>query len=173
MSETASGTLIGVEKSKAWLELLQGRIPEEVTVYLILWQDRDSKRFVDSGFYLSTSEPGPINTDPVVACEMPVPVIDTSSSGRPKRVREDLVAAYIAGSEVLAKAFVYDPKYRQLFEKFATDRRGTHRMPPTEVVSPRDYEHLMATLKGDWEARRKDAAKGATEEALRRSAGPA
>jgi hypothetical protein len=165
MSETSTGTLIGIEKSKAWLELLQGRIPEEITVYLILWQDRDSKRFVESGFYVSTSEPGPIGTDPQIVCEIPVPVIDTSKTGRTKRTREDLNAAYIAGSEILAKAFVYNPQYRQLFEKFATDSRyrASHKMPPMEVVSPRDYAHLMETLKGDWEARRRDLAASATE----------
>lgn len=167
-NETSTGTLIGVEKSKAWIELLQGRIPAEVTVYLILWQDRDSKRFVQNGFYLSTSEPGPLNTDPQIACELAVPVIDTSLSGRSTRTREDLVAAYIAGADALAKAFVYDPQYKALFEKFSEDSRtrASHKMPPMEILPPRDYEELMRALKGDWEARQRDVLATAGSEAV-------
>ncbi len=154
--ETSSGTLIGIEKSKAWVELLSGKIPEEVTVYLILWQDRDSKRFVDYGFYLSTSEPGPLNTDPLIVCELPVPVV--ASCGRAKAVKEDLHASTFWAAHFLARKFALDASCKQLFEKFSQDSRyrANHKMPPMEVLPPREYEELMRSLKGDWEARARD-----------------
>jgi hypothetical protein len=154
-SETATGVLIATEKSKSWLELLSGKIPGEVTVYLILWKDRSSGRFVDYGFYLSTSEPGPMDTDPQIACEIPVPVVDSSGKGRNA---EDLRASLVIAAQLLARKFVLDPSHRQLFEKFSDDSRHRARKVPTEVLDPRDYDELLRKMKGDWEDRQRERA---------------
>lgn len=137
------GLVIGHEKSRQWPRILVGEIPEEVDVFFLLWMDKDSKRFVSEGFYLSTSEGAPPNTDPFVAGEITVPVVAP-------RTWESLKASYVVASELLARAFVNDPSKKAIFEQYVRDRRELGRTPklPVERVDPREFDHLFGRALG-------------------------
>ena len=139
-------TTVLVEKSRAWPKVLAGEIPEEIDVFLLFWVDRTTDRIVDYGSYLSTSEPGPLGTDPLVVCEMTVPV--AIQPGSTARTREDLVAAHGVAYELLATRLVHDPTLHQLFERLAHALRDGHckqkTKVPIEVLSVKDYKDAIA-----------------------------
>jgi hypothetical protein len=147
MSETAQGTLIAVEKSRSWPKILAGEIPDNVEVFLLFWRDRSSGRIVDYGCYLSTSEPGPVGTDPQIVCEVEVPV--PASNGN-QRTREDLLAVQaVAYDRYLARQLVLDPAKRLLFEELCRDLKSGYCKPktralPTDIVSPKEYEEFLS-----------------------------
>jgi hypothetical protein len=142
VSETAQGLLIGHEKSRQWHRIVSGEIPEELDVFLILWVDRDSKKFVSHGFYFSTSEGAPPNTDPFIACEMTVPIV--ASDGK-SRAQPDLQASAMIAAQVLAKQLVHDPDKARIWQQYVENRREQKRGPrlPMDVIDTRDFEHYF------------------------------
>ncbi len=131
--------MIVLEKSASWTKILAGETPEALDVFLLFWIDPSTKKIVDYGSYLSTSEPGPIGTEALVVAEICVPVVN-----------KDLVAAHRVGFDLLAIKLVHDPSLQQLFDRLKADLRDGHckgktkalRLP-TDVVSERDFAELM------------------------------
>jgi hypothetical protein len=132
--------IVATELSTSWPLILAGQIPTHVDVFLIIWQERASSRFVDYGFFMSTSEPSPhLNCDAFVVCQTTVPV-PTDMTG--KRTQAHLRVAEILGANELAKRFTSGGQYGQILDKLAADRSKTPLKLAVEVVSDSDYAEL-------------------------------
>lgn len=128
----------GLELSRGWGPLQRGEAPEELQAFFILWQERDSERFVGQGVYLSTSEPSPhLGCEAFVVYEVPIKV-------DPRTRAECLRRAAAVDLVELSRPFVYDSRFRQLFEKYAQDvgLSGGRRPAKPEILSDRDYADL-------------------------------
>lgn len=131
---------VAAELSKSYADILGGTVPSKVDVFLILWQDRDSDRFLSWGTYLSTSEPAPHpgKVDAFVALQCRMPLL--------KRTTDDLAVAIARAKVLLEEKFFRGPKYAQLVVKLMEDlepERARRRTSQTVVTLPdREYERV-------------------------------
>lgn len=128
----------GIELSKSWDMVQRGEVPEELEVFFILWQDKATGEFIQEGVYLSTSEPSPhLGCEPFVVYAVAIPI-------RPRTRAECMRRAANLDLVELSKPFVYDPQYRQIFDKFARERgKDIGRTAKPEVLSDADYKDLQ------------------------------
>lgn len=131
---------VAAELSRSYADILGGTVPREVDVFLILWQDRDSDRFLSWGTYLSTSEPPPhpgkVDAFVALQCRMPLP----------KRTTDDLAVAIARAKVLCEEKFFRTGKYAQLVLKLMEDlepERARRRTSSAVVTLPdREYERV-------------------------------
>jgi len=123
---------VATELSKSWAEISMGKVPGEVDVFFILWQDRVTDKFLSWGTYLSTSEPSPhIGADAFVVLQTKARV----SPRTPEAFQESVARAIVD----LENEFFRTPKYTRLCVKLKNDL--TKKAPAAiEVVSEHDFE---------------------------------